>query len=161
MGINLYTCHWNVIQLYFSKILIFYRRGLCGSLWPTPIKMFIKNVLVQDCFKIKNHNNCLYLLIAKKCNLWRIHLCSCRWRWEIYQREFVLTIFKSLPTSIPLVISSTTSRSKWLLTVTASMWHNLHMVDSLWSWGKFVSAQKAPATTTEIEQLKNVALYNC
>ena len=42
-----------------------------------------------------------------------------------------MTIFKSLRTSILSVMSSTTSTSKWLLTVTASMWHNLHVVDSL------------------------------
>ena len=51
LRINLYTCHSNIIQLYFSKILIFYRQDLCGSLWPAPMKIFIKNVLVQDCFK--------------------------------------------------------------------------------------------------------------
>ena len=33
------------------------------------------------------------------------------------------------------------------------MRHNLHVVDSLWRWGKFLSARRAPLTTTEIERL--------
>ena len=101
------------------------------------------------------------LLFSGKCNLWGIHSCFC-WLWrDVHRGKFVLTIFKSLPTIIPLVMSSASSTSKWLLSVTAPMWHNLHVVDSLLSWGKVLSAQRASLATTKIERLKNVVLYNC